>query len=297
MVEQLRMDVASVVRELEVALKVLTEAKIMSRYRRVFKGKGLEFEDFREYTTNDDASEIDWKASKRANRLLVRRFKEERDMNVFLVVDVSSTMLFGSTKKLKHEYAAELTAALAHLILQSGDKVSLVMFSDGVVNFVEPGKGTKHLYILLKNLLTAKYYGGEYDMSEALEFLMSATQERSMLFLISDFIGLRRGWERTVKLISGKFDCIGVILRDPRDKNIPSGIGQVVISDPFSDREMLIDSDDKGRREYEHYVSFREEKIKTSLKAGNWDLLELSTAESFITPVIKFLKRRESLLR
>jgi uncharacterized protein (DUF58 family) len=97
MVKKLRMNVASVVRELEVALKVLTEAKIMSRYRRIFKGKGLEFEDFREYTVNDDASSIDWKASKRANRLLIRRFKEERDMNIFILVDVSSTMLFGST--------------------------------------------------------------------------------------------------------------------------------------------------------------------------------------------------------
>ena len=297
MVEQLRMNVASVIKELEVALKVLTEAKIMSRYRRIFKGRGLEFEDYREYTTDDDSSEIDWKASKRANKLVIRRYKEERDMNVFLLVDVSSTMLFGSTEKLKYEYAAELTAALAHLILQSGDRVGLVLFADNIVKFIEPSKGTKHLYMLLKSLLTAKYYGGEYDISKALSFIMNATSEKSMAFVISDFIGLKEDWKKSVKLASGKFDCIGIMLRDPRDEKLPAGFGQVVISDPFSDKEMLIDSNEKGRIEYERYVRVNENNIKTALKAGNWDIVDISTSENFVTPVIKFLKRREYLLR
>lgn len=297
MVEQLRINVASVVRELKAALKLLTEAKIMSRYRRVFKGKGLEFEDFREYTPQDDSSEIDWKASKRANQLIIRRYKEERDMNVFIMVDVSSTMLFGSTKKLKHEYAVELAAALTNLVLQSGDNAGLVMFSDDVVKFIKPSKGTKHFYIILKALLTAKYYGGEYNISNALNFIMNTTSERGMAFLISDFIGLEEDWDRSVKLASGKFDCIGIMLRDPRDEKIPSGIGQIVISDPFSDKKMLIDSSDKGRIEYERHVRINEEMIRSSMKAGNWDLIDISTAEDFILPIVNFLRRRELLLR
>ncbi len=297
MVEHLRMNVASVVRELEVALKVLTEAKVMSRYRRIFKGKGLEFEDFREYTTSDDASSIDWKASKRANKLIIRRFKEERDMNIFILVDVSSSMLFGSTEKLKHEYAAEIAAALAHFILQSGDRVALVMFSDKVVKFVEPGKGDNHFYMMLKHLITAKYYGGGYNLSNALEFIMNTTGEKGMAFVISDFIGMEENWERNIKLAAGKFDCIAIILRDPRDGKLPPETGQIVISDPFSDREMLVGSDDKDRMEYERFVRLNDERMKSSFRAGNWDFLEVSTKEGFVMPIIKFLKRRELLLR
>ncbi len=297
MVEQLRMNVASVIRELEVALKVLTEAKIMSRYRRVFKGKGLEFEDFREYTETDDASTIDWRASKRANRLLIRRFKEERDMNVFILVDVSSSMLFGSTKKMKYEYAAEVAAALAHFILQSGDQVSLVLFTDKVVKFVEPGKGDKHFYVMLKQLLTASYYGGNYNLGSALKFIMNTVGENSMAFIISDFIGLEDGWEKNIRISSGKFDGVAIMVRDPRDRELPRGVGQVVISDPFSDKEMLIDSNENDMMEYENSVKLKEEKIKTSLGSGNWDFVDVSTDEEFVTPLIKFLKRRELVLR
>jgi uncharacterized protein (DUF58 family) len=297
MVAELRIDVASVMRELEVALKVLTEAKVMSRYRKIVKGKGLEFEDFRDYTQDDDASRIDWKTSKRANKLVIKRYKEERDMNVFFAVDVSASMLFGSTKKLKYEYAAELVAALAHFVLQTGDKVGLVMYSDRVVKYMEPGKGTDQFYILLKHLLTPKYYGGGYSFGSAIEFLMNTIGEKSMLFLVSDFIGLEKGWERDAKVSSGKFDSVAVMVRDPRDRSLPKGTGQVVIEDPFSDREMLVDSSDRQRMEYETYVKAQEERIEKSLKEGGWDILKVSTDEEFVLPVIKFLKRRESLLR
>jgi uncharacterized protein (DUF58 family) len=297
MVSELRIDVASVMRELEVALKVLTEAKIMSRYRKIVKGKGLEFEDFRDYSQDDDASRIDWKTSKRANKLVVKRYKEERDMNVFFAVDVSASMLFGSTKKLKYEYAAELVAALAHFVLQSGDKVGLVMYSDRVVKYVEPGKGTDHFYIMLKHLLTPQYYGGGYVFGSAIKFLMSTAGERSMLFLVSDFIGLEKGWQKDVKMCSGKFDAIALMVRDPRDRSLPEGAGQVVIEDPFSEREMLVDSSDRERMEYERYVKVEEEKIEKTLKEGGWDIVKVSTSEEFVLPIIKFLKRRELLLR
>ncbi len=297
MVSELRINVASVLRELEVALKVLTEAKIMSRYRRIIKGKGLEFEDFREYSQDDDASSIDWKASKRANRLMIRRYKEERDMNVFFVVDVSSSMLFGSTAKLKYEYAAGLVAALSHFVLQSGDKIGLVMFSENVVKYLKPGKGTDHFYIMLKHLLTADLYGGGYNISNALEFLMNTVGEKSMMFLVSDFIGMEKGWEKSMKICSGKFDGVAIMVRDPRDKKLPKGTGQIVISDPFSEKEVLVDSTDKERIEYERLVAEQDKAIKNALQKGRWDLLEVSTESDFVMPVITFLKRRELLLR
>ncbi len=297
MVADLRVDVNYVVRELDVALAVLTEAHIVSRYRRVFKGKGLEFEDYRNYTTDDDASEIDWKASKRANELLIRRFIEERDMDVFFVVDVSTSMLFGSTDKLKHEYAAELVAALSHFVMRSGDKIGLLLFTDKVVRYLGTGKSTNHYYVMLRNLLTPSFYGGGFNIGNALNYLKNTTGERSLIFLISDFIGMEPGWERTVRDASGKFDGVAIMVRDPRDRKLPPESGQVVVSDPYSDRELLIDCGDKGRTGYESYVAGKEKNIRDVFRDAQWDMMEVSTKDGFVLPVLKFLKRRELLFR
>jgi uncharacterized protein (DUF58 family) len=297
MVAELRINVKSVMRELDVALGVLTEAHIVSRFRKIFKGKGLDFEDFRQYVNTDDASEIDWKASKRANQLLIRQFREERDMDVFFIVDVSNSMLFGSTEKLKHEYAAELVAALSHFVLRSGDKIGLILFTDRVVKFLPTGKSQTHHYILLKYLMTPRYYGGGFKISSALNFLKRTTGEKCLVFLISDFIGMERGWERIVKDVSGKFDGVAVIVRDPRDQRLPPESGQVVVSDPYSSREMLIDCADKSRLGFESYVAEEEKKLKGILNNSRWDCLEVTTKEPFILPVLKFLKRRELLFR
>ena len=298
MIHQLRVDVASVTKEMEAAMRILTEARVVSRYRKVFKGKGIEFEDFREYTTDDDASRIDWKASKRANRLLIRQFREERDMNVFFLLDVSSSMLFGSTDKLKHEYAVALTAALAHFILQSGDRIGLVLFSDKVVRYVGPGKSTEHFYIMLRNMLDPECYGGGCNLSAALKYLMNTISEKSLLFVISDFIGLERGWESAVKQASGRFDGVGVMVADPRDMRLPQDAGQVFIADPFSGSQMLIDCGDRERRaEYEAYNIRRRQAVKDVMRSARWDFVEVETDKSFVLPLIIFLKRREILFR
>ncbi|MBN2330696.1 MAG: DUF58 domain-containing protein [Candidatus Aenigmarchaeota archaeon] len=297
MVAELRINVNSVMRDLDVALGVLTETHIVSRFRKIFKGKGLDFEDFREYVSSDDASEIDWKASKRANRLLIRQFREERDMDVFFMVDVSNSMLFGSTEKLKHEYAAELVAALSHFVLRSGDKIGLVLFTDKVVKFLPTGKSKNHHYVLLKHLLTPRFYGGGFKISAALNFLKRTTGDKCLVFLISDFIGMERGWEKTVKDVSGKFDGVAVIVRDPRDQRLPPESGRVVVSDPYSAKEMLIDCADKARLGFESYVAEEERRLKEVFNSARWDCLEISTKEGFILPVLKFLKRRELLFR
>jgi len=298
MVAQLRVDVPSVMRELDVALGILAEAKIVSRYRKIFKGKGLEFEDFREYTTSDDASKIDWKASMRANKLLMREFREERDLDVYFLVDVSAGMFFGSTKKLKHEYAAELVTALMHFVLQSGDKIGLVLFNEKVVKFIEPGKGTNHFYITLKGLLNPEFYGGGHDIQTVLEFLLKIIKKESLAFMVSDFLGLREGWESSMKLSSGKIDGIALMVRDPVEKRLPEGVGQVVITDPLSHRQLLINcNDEKERLEYETFMKKGEEEFKDAIKKCHWDIIEVDTSESFVRPIIEFLRRREMIFR
>jgi uncharacterized protein (DUF58 family) len=298
MVLQLRVDVPSVIGELDVALAVLTEAKVTSRYRKVFKGKGLDFEDYRKYSpTDDDASRIDWKASVRANKLLIREFREERDIDVFFVVDVSSSMLFGSTEKLKYEYAAELAAALSHFVLESGDRAALLMFSDRVVNFVEPRKGGKHFYVMLSHLLNPKFYGGKYKLTPVMDFIMRTVKDKSMMFLISDFIGLESDWERAVRMATGKVDGVAIMVRDPRDLKLHPDSGQVVIADPYSGKEMLVDCGDDMRIDYENLVRREKERMEDFFQSIDWGFFETTTDKSFVMPLLKYLKRREILLR
>ena len=129
----------------------------------------------------------------------------------------------------------------------------------------------------------------------AMNFMINSAREKSLLFIVSDFIGLKEGWKETLKLASGRFDVIGVMVRDPRDRELPRGVGQIVISDPFSGRTMLIDPDEIGD-EYERYARMDEERVRKGFMNNNADFIELVTDESFVKPIVNFFKRREILL-
>jgi uncharacterized protein (DUF58 family) len=291
--KMLRVNVVSLIQKLEIILKILVDTQIISRYRSVFKGKGLEFEDYRAYTTQDDASRIDWKASVRSNQLLVKLFREERELDVYILLDASSSMIFGSTEKLKLEYAAEVAAAFSFLVLEAGDKAGLVMFNDKIVKIIPTSVGKKHFQIILHSLVNPKFYGGSYNLQNALNFVMKISKQRGLVIIVSDFIGMKKGWEDALKLASVKFDVIGIMVRDPRDEKLPEDdVGQVVIQDPYSDSALLIDPK-KIRELYEEYVRRDEEKLQRAFLNSNADLIKLSTKEPFIRPLIEyFIMRR-----
>jgi uncharacterized protein (DUF58 family) len=291
----MNVDVLKLAKKVEIALGILVENKIISRYRSVFRGKGLEFEGYRAYTNSDDAGLIDWKATVRSNQTLIKQFQEERNLNVNFLIDVSSSMVFGSTEKLKSEYAAEVVASLASFILRVGDNVGLFMFKDNVSHTLPCTGGRDQFYMILKTLVNTKHYGGPCDLSNAVNFMVNTAKEKSLLFIVSDFIGLKEGWKESLKLASGKFDVIGVMIRDPRDRELPRNVGQVVISDPYSGRTMLIDPDEIGD-EYERYARMDEERVRKGFMNNNADFIELVTDKPFVRPIVNFFKRREILL-
>lgn len=293
--KRLRIDVVSLVKELEIVIKMLINTKILSRYRSVYRGRGLEFEDYRVYTPQDDASRIDWKASVRANETLIKLFREERNLKVYVLLQTSSSMVFGSTKQLKLEYAAVLAAAFAYLVLEANDKAGLVMFNDKIVKFIPPSGGKKHFYILLNSLVNAELYGGGYDLQKAVNFVMKTSTERGLMIIISDFIGFKGEWEKTLRTASTKFDIICVMVRDPRDEVMPEeDVGQVVVQDPYSSENLLI-SPKKISEEYKKFVKAEEDRIDNTFLKGRLDLLKISTAEPFIKPLVGFfLVRRKS---
>jgi len=292
---QMNVDVLKLAKKVEIALGVLVENKIISRYRSIFRGKGLEFDGYRAYTQNDDAELIDWKATIRSSQTMIKQFQEERNLDVNFLLDVSSSMVFGSTDKLKSEYAAEVVASLSNFILSVGDNVGLYMFKDNVTHFL-PSKGTKNqFYFILKTLVNSGLYGGPYDLENAINFMIKAANSKSLLFIVSDFIGLREGWKDSIKLARGKFDVIGVMIRDPRDRELPRNVGQVVISDPYSNRTMMVDPEEIAD-EYAQLARANEEQIKECFINNNADFVQLVTDESFVKPIVNFFKRREILL-
>jgi uncharacterized protein (DUF58 family) len=290
--KRLRIDVLSLTKRLEIILKMLVNTQITSKYRSVYKGKGLEFEDYRVYSPEDDASRIDWKASVRANETLIKLFKEERNLNVYIVLDTSSSMIFGSTEKLKLEYAAELAASFAYFILEANDRVGLVMFNDKIVKMLMPAAGKKQFYIILNALVNADFYGGGYNLENAVNFLMKTSKERGLMIIISDFIGAKAECEKILRTAAVKFDMVGVMIRDPRDEVMPQeDVGQFVIQDPYSDTTLLIDPRKIGEG-YRSYVQKEEAGINKAFLEGNLDLIKLSTSESFIKVLIEFFMKR-----
>ncbi len=297
-VKRLRIDVVSLLKKIEILMKMLVNTQIISRYRSVYKGKGLEFEDYRVYTPDDDASRIDWKASARANQTLIKLFKEERNLDVYILLDTSSSMIFGSTEKLKLEYAAEVAAAFAFLVTEAGDKAGLIMFNDRVVETIPASAGKKHFHIILNSLVNPDFYGGRYDLEKAINFVLRTAKERGLVIIISDFIGLGKGWEKALRIAAVKFDVIGVMVRDPRDEVMPEGdVGQFVLQDPYSNRSMLIDPRKIGT-EYMNYVRKEEEMVVKTFLESNSDIVKLSTGESFIKPIVEyFIMRRKRIWR
>jgi len=261
-------------------------------YKSVFRGRGLEFESYRLYGDDDDSSLIDWKASLRANEMLAKQYIEERDLNVYFLVDVSNSMLFGSSNKLKAEYTAEFVASLSHLIIGSGDRVGLVMFSDDVVKVLRPSSSKNQFALLTKFLSDASFYGGGFDMNKAVDYVLRTVKTSYTVFvLVSDFIRTRKDSSRRFRLMGSRFETFAVMIRDQLDENLPRTKYQFSVQDPYSGKQMILDPEIAAER-YRENVIRQKGLIKEMFKKSRIDFLELMTDKGFAIPLSSFLKRR-----
>ena len=287
----LKIDESIGLKKLRVLTNKLVTSKIVGSYRSVFKGRGLEFLDYRHYTPDDDAATIDWKASVRSKELLVKEFAEERNLNVFFLVDVSSSMIYSSIDKLKIEYAIELIATLSYSVLQASDSVSLAMFTDKIVLNEKPSSGINTYMKLMKILIDTRHYGGNYDLAEAIKFTMPLLKESSIVIIVSDFIGLKNDWKHYLKVLGKKADLIGIMISDPNDLRMPDYHGQVILGDALSSRQILVDVD-AVREDYAKYVELRDREIHEAFADSKADFLHLRTDEPFIKPITDLFLRR-----
>ncbi len=291
--KRLNINVEKITKNLEVFTRQLMTTKVLGRYRSVFRSRGLEFEDYRDYNQQDDASTIDWKASMRINRLMVREYKEKRNLKIFFIFDTSQSMLFGSTSKLKSEYAAELAASFAYLIQRAGDNFGYALFNNKISKFRLPLKGMQQFYIFLNDLSDLSDWGGGFKLKDTLDYVFNLLEDTAIVIIISDFIGLEKdkGWKEKFKLFTKKFDTIMMMVRDVRDETLPKEKIEITLQDPYSDNSICVNSE-LIRKRYQEYVSKKEKELKKIFTEAGADFVKLRTDQFFLPLLINLLKKR-----
>lgn len=289
---KLQIDFGAAVSQFEKAIRKFHVKKVV--YQSLFRGKGLEFDGYRNFMSDDDSSMIDWKASLRGNKLLSKQYIEERDLNIYFVVDVSNSMLFGSGSKLKAEVAGEIVAALSHLIMGSGDNAGLVMARGETNNFVKASKAKNQMFLMVNYLSDVKQYGGGFNFENLIGFLLKTIPKGSVVILISDFLHLGKNFEKGIKLLTTKFETLALMIRDPLDEELPKSNYQMVIQEPFSQKQILIDSD-FAAESYKKNALLQKNMVKLKFSEAGIDLLELKTNENFLNPMISFIRNRAGI--
>src|SRR3989339_7933 len=287
---KLNVDVADAITQLESMIKEFKLKRDI--YRLIFRGKGLEFEGFRSYSPDDDASDIDWKASSRAQELLVKQYKEERDLKIVFMLDVGSNMVFGSTKKIKCEYALELIAALANLMLDFNDAIGLILFNDKVTQYIECKKGRKQMEIFMDILSHGETYGEKSNINNALDFATDYLNESIFsVIIISDLLSSTNETEKKLSLLASMFETIVIRVRDPLDVHLPNINGELIIENTSNNSQLIINPK-VAKESYEKYVQQKEKLIEEIIKGSNVDYLDLMTSEPFAVSLAIFLKER-----
>ena len=277
---------------LEAALHKFSVKRIL--YDKLFRGRGLEFDSYRQFESFDDADMIDWRATLRANEFLAKKYIQERDLHVYFLVDVSNSMLFGSGDKLKSEYVAEMVCALSHLIFTSGDRIGLVMFNGDIIKVLHPSNSKNQFSLFMKYLSDSSLYGGSFDLNKAIEHVLGLVKfPYTVFFVVSDFIKVRKDSERSLRLMGSKFETVAVVVRDPMDEKLPKTGHQLSLQDPYSGRQMVMDPSISADR-YEKLAMRQKAGLKDVFKKSQIDCLELMTDKSFAYPTSTFLKVRAS---
>ena len=283
------------IRRLQLKARRAVEDLLGGEYHSVFKGTGIAFEEVREYQPGDDVRSIDWNVTARAGHPFVKRFIEERELTVVLVVDVSGSNQFGTRMQLKREVAAELAAVLAFSAIANNDRVGLVQFTDRVEHFVPPRKGARHVLRLIRDILFFQPEHRGTALREALDYLNRVLRRRTIVFLFSDFID--RDYEQSFKRTGRRHDLVAVRVTDPREEELPA-VGLVEFEDTETGQHLLLDTGSRAVRDaYHQAADQRRETVRRLTRAAGVDLIEVGTEGGHLDALIRFFRLRERRLR
>jgi uncharacterized protein (DUF58 family) len=279
------------IRRIEIRTRRLVNDLFSGEYHSTFKGQGMEFEEVREYSPGDDIRLIDWNVTARNGAPFVKKFREERELTVTLLVDASSSGRFGTHQKYKEELAAELCALIAFSAIKNNDKVGLIIFTDRIEKHIPPKKGKAHVLRLIREILYFKPEHTRTDIAGALEFFNRVARRKSVVFLISDF--LSENYFTPLRIANRKHDIIAVKISDPRELEF-GNYGLIELQDAETGEVTVLDT---SSREFRETFAVQAEDanagLKRSFKLINLDFIQIRTDRSYIVPLIQFFKMRE----
>lgn len=283
-------DIIKKVRQIEIRTNRLVDSVLGGQYHSAFRGLGMEFEEVREYQPGDEIRTIDWNVTARTGVPYVKRYREERELTVVTLVDVSPSERFGSGRQEKAELAAEFSAVIAFSAIRNGDKVGCALFSDEVERYIAPKKGKAHVLRLIREILDHKPRSKGTNLSSALEFLVKVLKRRATIFLISDFIA--DDYQKTLALVRGKHDVIAVRTTDPRELEMPD-VGLITLEDAETGEVVVVDSRSaRVRGLFEERAAADRATQDSLLRSLKIDELEVTTGKSYLEELSRFFRMR-----
>lgn len=278
------------IRRIQIKTSHLVENLLVGAYHSAFKGQGIEIEEVRPYEPGDDMRAIDWNVTARMAHPFTKKFREERELTVLLVVDISASLSYSSQDKLKGELLAEIGALLAFSAIKNQDKVGLLLFSDQIESYLPPKKGISHVLRVIRDLLIFKPRGKGTNLKLALHTLNKLQKKRAICFVLSDFQD--EGYKLPLALTTRRHDVIAINITDPLERTLPN-VGLINMRDLETGEQRLLDtSSSKTRDFFKKQQEEREKRLKSLLKSSGADLIQLSTDKDYVEPIRFFFKKR-----
>jgi uncharacterized protein (DUF58 family) len=291
--------IMSGMRQLEIRTRRMVNDSLAGEYHSVFKGRGMDFDEVREYSPGDEVRTIDWNVTARAGRPFVKKFTEERELTILLLVDISASGNFGSATLSKRDLAAELASVLAFSAIRNSDKVGLLLYTDRVERYLPPKKGRRHVLRVVRDILYHTPEGRCTDTVKALDVANHVLHRRAIVFLISDFQSTgdpavaRAELRRAMRQTNRRHDLIAVQVADPREKELPN-VGVLALEDAESGEIIELDTADAAiRRRFNELASDRAKRMVSDFRSEGVDTLELKTDAPYMAALQRFFKTRE----
>ena len=279
------------VRELEIKSKKITTHLFTGEYHSAFKGKGMSFREVKEYSAGDDVRFIDWNVSARFSSPFTKLFEEERELTVMLLVDTSTSNLFGSVGKRKKDLITEMAAVIAFSAVTNNDKVGVIFFSDGIEKYIPPKKGRAHALYIVRELLTVEPHAKGTNLDDAIKYFNNTTRQKSIAFLLSDF--LDTGYDNDLKIIGKKHDVIGLKVYDKMDMQLPE-VGLLQLQDSETGKMNLVDTgNEMTRHNYQQHFFTQSDLTKKYFRKAGADLLHIRTDEDYVKILQQFFQKRK----
>lgn len=287
-------EVLKQIRRIQIATSRVVTDVFAGQYQSVFKGRGMEFHEVREYLPGDDIRSIDWNVTARTGHPYIKKFVEERELTVMLLLDASRSCRFGSVRRLKSNLAAELCSVLAFSAIQNSDRVGLIIFTDRIEKFVPPRKGPRHVLRVVREALYYKPEGRRTDIAGALEYLNKVTRHSTITFVISDFFD--KDFKKILSVSNKRHDIVAVTITDPRETDLPD-VGVINLHDAETGKPFAVDTGEANfRKQYRREALERAKKRKRLFRSVNVDNIDIRTDESYVKELIKFFKMRKRRL-